>query len=229
MTIPDFQSTEAMRIALSQGGTIPNAVLYGNGQDLANAITASGATIPGAPTGTAGGMLSGTYPNPNVASISGLVAGGGLTGTYPNPTLAPNSVSSSNIVDGSIGIDDLGTSARAWGAYVMYNTWGTGQYQQTTASFTVPTRSTCIFTMSSSAYVLAVSTYAFFYAIDGVTGWSEWTRYFHNNTSDHRTYPTGFGNVNLNAGTYTLRLLSASGQYTDYNDRAIAAVAGYPY
>ena len=52
MTIPDFQTTEGMRTALSQAGTIPNAVLYDNGKDLWAAIVASG--ISGGAGGSAG-------------------------------------------------------------------------------------------------------------------------------------------------------------------------------
>jgi hypothetical protein len=42
-----------------------------------------------------------TGPTGPAGSLDGP-AGGALSGTYPNPSLAPNAVSSSNIVDGTI-------------------------------------------------------------------------------------------------------------------------------
>jgi hypothetical protein len=66
-------------------------------------------------------------------------------------------------------------------------------------------------------------------SVDGVTGWNQYSAYYHNTTFDHRTYPTGYQTVGLNAGTYTFRLYMPSGQYTDTNDFSVVEVFGFPY
>ncbi len=60
--------------------------------------------------GTAGpkGVPGPTGPAGSNASINGVAAGGDLTGTFPNPQLAPNVVTSANVIDRALTLSDLG-------------------------------------------------------------------------------------------------------------------------